>query len=622
MVISELVSLLGFRVDNSGARQFDATMQNLQDGATNAAARIQSVFQTAALGVTAAFGSLVLIGKPIAQAGDEMTLAIAKLKSSLDESAISGGEAVAIYEKLYEVGQRTGIAANDSAQGFTQLQLAMKDMNYGASDTINLLEGIQSAGIIAGQSTADVTEVVRQLGQAFGKGKLNGDELVTLSERMPRLVREIQKEMKMTTAEFFDASSKGKLTPEMLAPALLAASKRSMEELKNFPMTMARAYAIASNAGTRFLADLDKELGLSKALGAAFIYIAHTLDSWRSGLGVIGDMVRSLGGLEGIARLVGIAMLIAFGGSILGAVGSLIKLFDLMAMAIVRAFLPLVGFAAWVLIVEDFVTWMQGGKSLFGERFGDFDKVLSDIKDKIEPFKAWFAENFNFGDTIENTRREFTNIGDFFVNLWEGIKNSWNSNLEGMKPQFEWLRGAARFLMDAFEPLKDFFAGVFDVILKNINAFFDRIMIVINGIKSAISSVLNSLPSFAAATESGGSGSAPAGQEQRRRNFGARGNLGEALVNPDLSAELSGMLRGFDVTGRMPSGGAAVNAPQNNNITNDITINAPAGDPASIASGVNAGMGRATDSMTTRLGNSLALGLGISSPRIEAPASP
>jgi hypothetical protein len=274
---------------------------------------------------------------------------------------------------------------------------------------------------------------------------------------------------------------------------------------------------------------------------------------------------------------------------------------------------------------------MQGGGSKFGDRFGSFADFIAPTKAKFEEFKAWFNENFDFSNPIENTRKEIEKIRDFFVNAWETIKNTFNSNVEGMRPQVEWLIGAATLLMNAFRPLGEFFSGVFAEIGKNIQEFYDKVMVVINGITSAIRTMLGLAPAIAAATEGTGTGTDPEKQATGRKNFGSRGAL-EGFINPELSAELSGMLGQLspisqipkipDVTGKV---GATTNnntASQSNSINNNVTINAPAADPASIASGVNSGMGQATEGMITRLGNSMALGLGISSPRIEAPAMP
>jgi hypothetical protein len=90
----------------------------------------------------------------------------------------------------------------------------------------------------------------------------------------------------------------------------------------------------------------------------------------------------------------------------------------------------------------------------------------------------------------------------------------------------------------------------------------------------------------------------------------------------DISKVLKSVPPIPDVAGKVGSTTNNNTASQSNSINNNVTINAPAADPASIASGVNSGMGQATEGMITRLGNSMALGLGISSPRVEAPAMP
>lgn len=659
MIVSELVALLGFNVNPQGAQQFDNMMNRMQQNATAVATSIERTFANVGLGIAAAFGAAALVAKPIAEAGDAMNSAIARIESSIGRSATSGQEAIAIYDQLYEAGKRTGVSADASAAAFSRFQLAMDDLKRPASDTIKLVEGIQAAGVVAGSSTSELSATMLQLGQALASGKLNGDELRSLRENAPRFLRDVIKELNMSQADFFKAAEKGALTPQLIVPALLKASEQATQELSKFPVSMARGMAIARNAAQRFLAELDKQLKLSETLARIFVYIGNTLDSWRSGLSVVGDLVRSLGGLEGIARLVGIALLVAFAGSIIGAVTSLVGLFGSLARAILVSSLPLAAFAAWFLIVEDFITWMQGGKSLFGDRLGEFDQIAGPIRDKLQGFIDWFKENFGFGDIIQNTINEINGLREFFSNAVTYIQETWNRNIEGMKPQFEWLRSVAGLLMEAFRPLGDFLAGVIDVIIGKFKALYDNVASVIGGIKGLIGSVGGMLSSM----EGTGTGTNPEKQEQGRRNMGTRGALqgfpedantlvergrglseaanalvergrglpeaANALVErgrglPEAATALTE--RGFsDVTPRIgasPGGAGTVNAPQNNTITNQVTINAPGADPASVASGVNAGMDRATDQMTTRLGGATATGLGIAVPRAEAPATP
>ena len=618
MIIAELVSLLGFKVDNSGARQFDANMNALAQKSNAVAAGISAAFANAALNMVSNLTGAITSGiAEIPKAGDAMNTSLAKIETSIGRSATSADEAAAIYDKLFEASQRTGVSADESAAGFVRFNLAMQEVGRPAEDTIKLIEGIQAAGIVAGTTTTELTASMLQLGQALGSGKLQGDELKSLRENMPTLLRDLVKELGTTQKQFFEDATKGLLTPEKIIPALLKAGETASKELANFPVTMGRAYSILTASVTRFLAELDKQLNLSKTIASVFVYIAQTLNSWRSGLSVIGDFIRELGSMQDILQLIAISMLVAFG---IGPLLSLIKVLDLVMAAFLRAFWPLTLFTLFVLAIDDFVGWIQGKHSLLGEMFGDFDTIIGPWKPKLEEMKSWFEANFNFTQLVDNTKREFASIVEFFTSTWESIKNTWNSNITGMKPQFDWLVGAAGLLKTAWEPIAEFFVGVFNVIIKNIGAFYDKVVAVIGGIKSAASSLLNILPGLDGA--GAGAASDPTGQERRRKNFGGRGAMG-GFVNPDLLNDLSQLSRPMpDVSGRVGTGTNTVNAPQTNTIENNISITAPGADPASVAAGVNTGLGRATDNMTTRLGNSLALVLGISSPRVEAPAAP
>ena len=621
MVVSELVALLGYRVNPAGARQFDQTLTQLQNRTNAVAAGISAtlggIFVGLAAGMTAAIGAIPV---KVAQAGDEMNTSLQKIESSIGRSATSAQEAEGIYDKLYQMGTRTGVAADESAGAFTRFNLAMQDLKRPAEDTIQLIEGIQAAGIIAGTTTTELNSTMVQLGQALGSGKLQGEELNSLRENMPRFLRDVMAAVNMTSAEFFKAAEKGELNPALLIPAMLKASEVARRELANFPIGMARGFQILRNATTRFLAELDKQLGLSKAIASAFMAGARAIDGWRSGLSIVGDFIRQLGGMENILRVLGVSMLVAFGPTVLAAMRGLALAAWSLARGIMAALLPAAGFAAWVLVIEDFIGWIQGKESLFGERFGDFQPILDDAKAKLNEFKDWFLNLDFFGNkigdfipTVDDLKGAFETLRLFivdayasllafknwFLNIPTAIAEAWNRNVEGMRPQFEWLLSVGGLLMNAFRPLGDFFAGVFDNIAAKLMQFYEKVMFVVNGVRAGISWLRG-------ATEAGaGEGSNPAEQAQRRLNFGSRGGLG---AFPDVSDRPTGA-------------GASVNAPQTNTITNEINVTAPGSDPASVANAAQRGVNQATDAMLPRLdGAGLARGLGMASPRVEAPA--
>lgn len=628
MIVSELVTLLGFRVDNASATQYERKIRSIQGLAAGAVAGISASITNTLTNMVAEIGTAIaMVPVSIARAGDEMVSSLAKIESSIGRSATSAAEAEALYESLHQVGMRTGINADENAAAFTRFNIAMQDLGRPAADTVKFIEGIQSAAIIAGTSTVELTNVMTQLGQALGSGKLQGEELNTLRENMPRFLREVVANMDTTMPEFFKMAEKGELSPAKLIPAMMKASESSMQELANFPLTMSRSFSILTLSAGRFMAELDKQLGLSTAISRMFALIARTLESWRGGLSVVGDLVRQLGtlvadlgGVESIVRLVGSALIVAFGPTALRMVWGFVAASRALAMAMLRALLPLAGFAAWVLIVEDFIVWMQGGKSLFGERFGDFNTVFAGVIEGLQAIRDKFNElvdvqavmdalvaAFNYLKEIVGivfawikaevlrAPQDFAEMAASITSTFEYLRGIFNSFWSVCQSVFDGIRNAPEAIREAFQPLGEFFSNLLGSITQRFTAFRDAVMGIVNGVRNTVSSVFGSNE---AAVRGAGLG-VPAEQSSAIQNFLNR------TAPPDVTGRLTG------------AGGAGQ---QNNTITNEVTVNAPGADPASVAAGTRAGMARATEGMTSQLGNSLARGLGVANPRVEAPA--
>lgn len=203
---------------------------------------------------------------------------------------------------------------------------------------------------------------------------------------------------------------------------------------------------------------------------------------------------------------------------------------------------------------------------------------------QLEAVKAWFEENFNFGSLLENTKREFTSLRDLFVGLWDSIASALSSNVEGMRPQIEWLRGSAGLLLDGFRPLSGFFVSLSDVVVDLLNAFWDWVNAwvarIISGAKGFVGGLLDSLE---------GSGPMLPGET-------ADGLADRARRRTRLNAVLGGdnLFPHVEVK-------SAKNLPKNQTFNQSITVIAPANDPASVAAAASRGVSQAGDGMMPQL---------------------
>ena len=231
-----------------------------------------------ALGAAAATSAVA-----IAKAGDEATATMARLASSTGGVA----QATQVYEQLFKLSQQTGVAVAESAGAFSRFAVAAREIGGTNAQVLQLVGGIQKAGIVAGTSAAEAAASVQQLGQALASGALQGDELRSLLENMPQLAQALSRELGVSIGQLRQMGSEGKLTADTVFPALLRATEKISAEFDKMPVTMSRAKDILLAATQDFGERLDRITGLSQtfarfmqqgaaALNAAGRYIAPT----------------------------------------------------------------------------------------------------------------------------------------------------------------------------------------------------------------------------------------------------------------------------------------------------------------------------------------------------------
>lgn len=208
-----------------------------------------------ALGAAAATSAVA-----IAKAGDEANATLARLASATGGAA----QATQVYEQLFKLSQQTGIAVAESAGAFSRFAVAAKEIGGTNAQVLQLVGGIQKAGIVAGASATETGAAVQQLGQALASGKLQGDELRSLLENMPQLAQKLAQELGVGIGQLRQMGSEGKLTADVVFPALLRATEKIGAEFDKMPVTMSRAKDILIAATEDFGARLDRITGLSQ----------------------------------------------------------------------------------------------------------------------------------------------------------------------------------------------------------------------------------------------------------------------------------------------------------------------------------------------------------------------
>jgi tape measure domain-containing protein len=268
--------IVGAKQDLAGLGSAGQRAGEDASGGLSAMAASATRAAAALAGVVSITGAL----RATARAGDEMNASLGRLAQAVGSAAAASD----VYERLYQLSLRTGVATNEAAGAFSRFAIAAKEVGATQSEILSIVQLLQQAGALAGASTQETASATLQLGQALASGKLQGDELRSILEAMPNLAQALARELGVGLGELRKMGEEGKLTAEVVIPALNRAAGDMARQFAELPPSLSRSVDILGSAMTRFLADLDKAVGLSRNLASVLGATGQGLESARGRL--------------------------------------------------------------------------------------------------------------------------------------------------------------------------------------------------------------------------------------------------------------------------------------------------------------------------------------------------
>ncbi|HHF4577092.1 TPA: tape measure protein [Haemophilus influenzae] len=387
--IRELVTLLRYKVDNSGLKAYVVQTQQAAKG-------IRSNLNNAVDGLRAKFSGAAVsvkeVGNNLKDAKNQM-LSLRNLVAGYF-AMIAGGNVIKIADdwaavdsrvklatksveehkyalsQIFDLSQRSGQDYLASADLFSKVNRSAGDLGLSLDDTLNLTEIIGQTMTIGGGDQGAQQAALMQLGQALGSGALRGDELNSIIEQAPRLANAIADSFGVPIGQLKDLGKEGKLTSKELAQGLLKQADKIQKEFDQMPKTFGRGMTILKNKAGQLI---DVAVNKVSKLGAAFYNAAE----W------VTENIRLVGFLAGTV----------IGGKLMFALAAAKKSLRQLLMMGARAVAPYLAMAAAVgvvaLVLEDIYGWTQGDLSFTGALVGRYEvwadkfAALGKLADKL-----------------------------------------------------------------------------------------------------------------------------------------------------------------------------------------------------------------------------------------------
>ena len=232
-------------VDASGATK---ALQNVQ----NKTNQLQSAFG----GLKTAIGGIgiTLLSKNAVQTSANFR----KLNVRLGLLTKSSGTFARSQQIAADAQKAFGLSSTEALEGITNITARLQPLGVGVEDIKSTFFGFNTAAKLAGASAIESSNAFRQLAQALGSGKLQGDEFRSISEQIPTLLAPVADELDVTIGELKKFAAEGRLTSDVVLRALRKIEKDGGASLK----------ALLKNDPTQVFKNLSNETeDLSRAFG-------------------------------------------------------------------------------------------------------------------------------------------------------------------------------------------------------------------------------------------------------------------------------------------------------------------------------------------------------------------
>lgn len=194
-------------------------------------------------GIAAAAG-ITALTRSFLQTSDEISQINAKLKMVNDGNQSNAQ----LQEMIYQSAQRTRTSYQTTANIVARLGNNAREAFGNNAELIQFAENLNKQFIIAGSSQEEIASASLQLTQALGAGALRGEELNSVFEAAPNVIRTIADYLGVGVGEIREMASEGQITAEVVKNAMLSATADINTQFKAMPMTLSQAFTMGKNA--------------------------------------------------------------------------------------------------------------------------------------------------------------------------------------------------------------------------------------------------------------------------------------------------------------------------------------------------------------------------------------
>ena len=244
--------------DTKRAEKQMASLENKMNSAASSSAKLSTAMTKVGVAVAAAISVQQLAALQKLSEGFNL------LRSRVTRISEDAATAAQNFDNLVAIASKTGSSVADTVKLWEGLTATLKEFGATSGDVQTLVETLQKIGVVGGSSAEEMSNALRQLGQAISGGTLRAEEFNSIIEQMPELGRQIAAGLGIPFSELRAQMLAGELTSKKVLGAIYSQVDTVNKEFAKMPRTVAQASNALVNSFGDAISRVDKEIGASQ----------------------------------------------------------------------------------------------------------------------------------------------------------------------------------------------------------------------------------------------------------------------------------------------------------------------------------------------------------------------
>jgi tape measure domain-containing protein len=412
MTFRELIVKVGYSVDETSAKKVDASFNQIKQTATKV------------LGAIGIGLSLVNINKALET--------FKQVNDTVRQAAAGMGDMGDIQRSILRTANETRRSYEDTAAVMSGLIMQNRQIFSDTGKALKFVELTSQAWKSVGRTEAQIASLNSVVNRIFALGIVDGENFQQLMEPSPVTIERLTRSLGKSREELFLMAADGKVSAQSLYDSFFIASEDINRKFGSTKMTITDAMQRIRTRWQFFLSDVDSTSGATDSIGRTMVNVFEKIMNKIDDVVVkIRDFSDSVGGAENAIKILGITAGLVFAlfniNKITTGLNAFFKGGGLKTAGTILAITTI------VLLVEDFIAFLQGKDSVFGEFLGsigvDADAVRETILGVAESVKGAFEDVKKWIDDHSELLKNLAIVVGSFAAAWALVTGAvalWN----------------------------------------------------------------------------------------------------------------------------------------------------------------------------------------------------